>query len=265
MTNRYYVVTGASSGIGYALCCHLAKRNKQVIALARNKSKLNELQAAHNENIHTFVSDLSTQEGRKQAAEFIGAQGEILGLVNNAATNDPVSLLQNIDLKMWHKQLAINLDAPIFLTKALLPNLVKNSRVINLTTGTTNFAVSGIAGYAMTKAALNVFTKYLSDELQDRNILVTAAHPGIVRTGLVDSIVKHADPTLNISKAQERFAKADAYLDVNLSAKFLCWLLLDADNNFYTGDIIGIYNKKYQALWHNSEIPSPYPEGIEPP
>ena len=74
-----------------------------------------------------------------------------------------------------------------------MPFFKKDGRIINLTTGTTSFVVSGVAGYAMTKAAVNVFTKYLSDELQSRNILVTAAHPGIVKTGLIESIKQHTD------------------------------------------------------------------------
>ena len=134
-----------------------------------------------------------------------------------------------------------------------------------MTTGTTSFVVSGVAGYAMTKAAVNVFTKYLSDELQSRNILVTAAHPGIVKTGLIESIKQHPDSSLGIYKVQEQFERSDKYLDVNLSAKFLRWLLLDADNSLYTGDIIGIYNKNYQLLWHSELIPSPYPDNVKPP
>ena len=51
----------------------------------------------------------------------------------------------------------------------------------------------------------------------------------------------------------------------NLSAKFLCWLLLEAADELYTGDIIGIYNQKYQLLWHDRIIESPYPNSISPP
>ncbi|MDF1759778.1 MAG: SDR family NAD(P)-dependent oxidoreductase [Coxiellaceae bacterium] len=267
MPDQYYVVTGASSGIGYALCRHLAKNDKQIIAVARNERRLRELQNANPKNIHTCAADLATQKGRDQAVEFIESKGGVLGLVNCAGTIDPISLLKNLNIDAWHQQLAINIDAPIFLTNALLSSLVKGCRIINLTTGTTKFALSGIAGYAMTKAALNVYTKYLSDELHDLGIFVTAAHPGIVETNLntIDAATQEAEPDLNIFKIQNQMAEDNKYLDVNLSAKFLCWLLSEADNEIYTGDIIGVYNKKYQPLWHDSEIPSPYPEGVEPP
>lgn len=156
------------------------------------------------------------------------------------------------------------MDTPVFLTQSLIP-LLKDGRIINLTTETINFVVSGVAGYAMTKAAINVFTKYLSEELRHKKILVMAAHPGIVKTGLVESIIRHNDSSLGISKAQQQFEKENKYLDANLSAKFLCWLLLEAADELYTGDIIGIYNKKYQSLWHDEVIQSPYPDNVAPP
>lgn len=214
--------------------------------------------------ITTIKADLSTQMGRENVIKRMFSLRKIVGLVHNAASNKPISLLQNLPLKEWHKQVAINLDAPLFLTKDLL-HLMKSGRIINLTTGTTNFVVSGSASYAMTKAAINIFTKYLSEELRSKKILVTAAHPGIVKTDLIENIMKHNDSTLGIYKAQKKFQEENKYLNVNLSAKFLCWLLLGADDSLYTGDIIGIYNKKYQPLWHDEIIPSPYPDNLAPP
>ncbi len=262
---EFFVVTGASSGIGYALCCHLAKCNKAVIAIARRQERLNILKNEHPKLISTIVADLGVQADRDKVVAQIATEGTLLGVVNNAATNEPVSLLEELSLVEWQKQIAINVNAPIFLTQALLPFLHSGSKIINLTTGTINFVVTGIASYAMTKAALNAFTKYLSVELSSSGILVAAAHPGIVKTGLVDSIIKRNNPDFGITKAQKKFEKEDKYLDASLSAKFLAWLLLDADDSLYTGDVIGIYNKQYQPLWCDTEIPSPYPDGIEPP
>ncbi len=252
---NFYVITGASSGIGYALCCHLASRNKHVIAVARRGANLTTLQNEYPKLIKIVQADLATGAGRDKVTKEVWSLGTIQGLVNNAASNEPISLLQNISLESWRQQLEINVTAPIFLTQGLLPFL-KGGRIINLTTGTTRFIVSGIASYAMTKAAINIFSKYLSDELRTKNILVTAAHPGVVKTAMANNIdtFKHA------SLFQE-----NKYLDVNICAKFLCWLLLDADDELYTGDVIGIYNQKYQPLWHDEILPSPYPDEIEAP
>lgn len=251
----YYVITGASSGIGYALCCHLASHNKHVIAVARRDEYLQSLQNKFLSLITIIQADLATQTGRDAVTKKVGSIRNIKGIVNNAASNDPISLLQHISINDWHQQIAINIDAPVFLTQSLLPFL-SGGRIINLTTGTTQFIVSGIASYAMTKAAINIFSKYLSNELRTQNILVAAAHPGVVMTAMAENI-----STFNHSKLFHEIK----YLDVNISAKFLCWLLLNADDSLYTGDIIGIYNQKYQPLWHNEMIPSPYPVDIDPP
>ncbi len=259
------IVTDASSGIGYALCCHLAQSNKAVIAIARREDRLKALKNEHPKLISTIVADLATQAGRDKVVKVVSVAGQVLGLVNNAATNEPISRLEKLSLERWQQQVAINLDAPIFLTQALLPFLNSGAKVLNLTSGAANFVIDGVAGYAMTKAALSVFTKYLSAELSSRNILVTAAHPGIVKTEMVDVLAQHNDASLGASKAHKEFEEEGKFLDVNLSAKFLCWLLLDADSELYTGDCIGIYNKEYQPLWHNEEIASPYPSGVESP
>ena len=86
-----------------------------------------------------------------------------------------------------------------------------------------------------------------------------------MKTDIVEHIIQQKYSNLGIVKAQETFKNGNRYLDINIPAKFLSWLLLDADNSVYTGDIIGIYNKKYQPLWHNDVIPSPYPDDIAPP
>jgi NAD(P)-dependent dehydrogenase (short-subunit alcohol dehydrogenase family) len=261
---RAYVVTGASSGIGYALCCHLAGRNKKVVAIARRADRLAKLKACYPQHIFTITADLGTVAGRKFAVAQLQDLTPIAGLVNNAATNDPIDYLENLSLENWHQQCAINIDAPIFFTQSLIPYL-SGGRIINITTGTTQFILSGVAGYAITKAALNTFTKYLSDEVRSKNILVTAAHPGIIDTELGVSISQHPNQQLAIAQVKKKLKEENKYLDVEISAKFLAWLLINADASLYTGDIIGIYNQKYQPLWHDEIIPSPYPGDIKPP
>lgn len=261
---KIYVITGASSGIGNVLCQHLARRGHKVVAVARRKERLDQLQALYPRHISSISADLATQQGRYAVASTIGKM-PLAGLVNNAGATGQIDLLEQLSLKSWHQQCAINLDAPMFLTQALIPRLQEGGRIINLTTGTTQFILSGIAGYAITKAALNTFTKYLSEELKSKNIFVTAAHPGIVDTDLAAEAVHHPDQELGIVQANKRLKAEHKYLDIEIASKFLCWLLLDADQALYTGDIIGVYNPKYQPLWHGKLIPSPYPAAISPP
>jgi benzil reductase ((S)-benzoin forming) len=262
--SEIYIVTGASSGIGYELCRQLAKCGKKVVAIARRQDRLDKLKSEAPEYISVITADLATVVGREFVVKQLAAFKHINGLVNNAASNGQIDYLENLTLDNWHKQCAINLDAPIFLTQALIPQL-NGSRIINMTTGTTRFIISGVAGYAITKAAINMFTKYLSEELRAKNILVTAAHPGVVDTELGANLPNHPNQDLAIVQVRKKLKQEDKFLAVELSAKFLTWLLLDADSNLYTGDIIGAYNQQYQLLWHGELLPSPYLTGIDPP
>lgn len=259
-----YVITGASNGIGFELCVHLAMRKKKVIAIARNELRLKLLQSNFSDLIQILPTDLSKESEREKAVKQIISLGSIKGLVNNAANNQPISLLQDLNLTEWQQLTAINIDAPIFLTQGLLP-ILQGGRIINITTGSTSYIVTGSASYAITKAAVNMFTKYLSKELINREILVAAAHPGIVETNLIENINGAHDKELEIYTATQNFKKHNQYLPASLSAKFLTWLLLDADNSFYTGEVIGIYNQTLQKYWHDQIIPSPYPTHILPP
>ncbi len=117
-TEKFYIVTGASSGIGYALCSHLAKQNKVVIAIARRQDLLNVLKNEYPALITTITADIATSVGREKVVEQVSRAGQIVGLINNAATNEPVSLLENITAAQWQKQIEINLNAPLFLTQA---------------------------------------------------------------------------------------------------------------------------------------------------
>lgn len=261
---KTYLITGASSGIGNALCCNLAQNGQKVIAVARRKDRLEKLQAAFSHNISIISADLSTEQGRQQVINEVG-ETVIAGLVNNAGITGQVDFLEHLSIENWHQLCSINLDAPMFLIQGLLARFQQGSRIINLTTGTTNFVLSGVAGYSMTKAALNTFTKYLSEELKTKGIFVTAAHPGIVETELANDARNHPNQQLGIVQANKKLKAENKYLDVEIAAKFLCWLLLKADSSLYTGDIIGVYNQKYQPLWHGETIASPYPAHIAPP
>ena len=113
---NFYVVTGASSGIGFALCCHLASRQKNVVAIARNEAGLKLLKEKNPDFITTISADLSTQAGRERIAKKMLSLGKVAGLINNAASVDPLSLLQELSIEAWHQLIPITLRRLNFLT-----------------------------------------------------------------------------------------------------------------------------------------------------
>lgn len=109
----YYIITGASSGIDHALCIHLARQQKNVIAIARRATLLAKLKSQFPDNILSITADLSLPHHLNKVTEQISPL-KIIGLVNNAGTTAPVASLTHLKKMEWDKQLAINLNAPIF-------------------------------------------------------------------------------------------------------------------------------------------------------
>jgi 3-hydroxybutyrate dehydrogenase/3-oxoacyl-[acyl-carrier protein] reductase len=95
---KIYVITGASSGIGYALCCHLARRHQHVIAIARRETALMQLSKEYPEYISILPADLAISAERERVIACICKEEKIAGLVNNAASVDPLSRIQDVTL-----------------------------------------------------------------------------------------------------------------------------------------------------------------------
>lgn len=177
--------------------------------------------------------------------------------MNNAGTSIPVSPLVDLDRQQWEKQVSINLTAPMFLTQKVLPSMKKHARIVNIVSMSKRIQAPGIASYAMTKAALDLYSKLLSKELSDNDLLVTSAHPGLVKTDVTESIIMD-NTDQPISQYLSSLAKNKKFISTATSAEFLAWLLLEADDSLYTGDIIGLYDKKYHSYWCKEDIEFPY-------
>ena len=127
----YIIITGASSGIGKALAVLLAAQGKIIYAVARNEANLRLLKNEFPENIYIIVADIATETGRKKVKENIPEYVQNAYLINNAGMMAPSGYLENVDLTQWRYQIAVNAEAPLFLTQMLLP-ILKGGRVLNM-------------------------------------------------------------------------------------------------------------------------------------
>ena len=100
----------------------------------------------------------------------------------------------NVDRESWGNVVATNLEAPLFLTQALIPNLKLSAaegdkpRVLNVSSGAAVNSYEGWGPYCITKAGLNMMYRCLSVELSHIGILVGSVRPGVVDTPMQDSV-----------------------------------------------------------------------------
>ena len=212
MSQKNVLITGANRGIGYEFARQYAQQGYKVIAVCRNNSKqLTELDVDIIEGIDvTKTSDLL------RLSENIGDK-KIDILINNAGLlhND---VLGEIDAGNIRAQFEVNALAPLKVTEALLPNLLKGSKVALITSRMGSIADNGSGsryGYRMSKAALNAAGKSLALDLKDQGIAVVLLHPGFVQTDMVN----HAGD-IPPETAAERLMQRIDDLDLNTSGQF---------------------------------------------
>ena len=133
-------------------------------------------------------ADLSTQDGVLSTAQQARAVTHHLHLlVHNAGIGSPGGL-EDHSREQWDQVMAVNAAAPLFLTQALLGALrgaEPRARIVIVSSDSGRFSVpkNGVSfPYRMSKAAVNMLTLNLASALQPDGILVSAMHPGWMRT-----------------------------------------------------------------------------------
>ncbi len=182
-----YLVTGANRGIGLEYCRQLKERGDNVIAVCRSTS--DEL-----ENLGISVEtdvDITLDESVANLVKRLDGHS-IDVLINNAGIVERVSL-DRLDINSIRRQFEVNALGPLKFTQALLTNLKKGSKIIMMTSrmGSIEDNTSGGSyGYRMSKVALSMAGKSLSQDLKSKGIAVAILHPGLVKTrmtGFTDS------------------------------------------------------------------------------
>ncbi|AFY57722.1 short-chain dehydrogenase of unknown substrate specificity [Rivularia sp. PCC 7116] len=174
-----YLVTGANRGIGLEYCRQVKKRGDNVIAVCRSMSdELKDLDV----QVETDVDITSDSSVAQLVKKLDGKTLDVL--INNAGIIERVSL-DNLDFDSIRRQFEVNAVGPLRLTHALLNNLKSGSKVIMMTSrmGSIDDNTSGGSyGYRMSKVALSMAGKSLSEDLKSKNIPVAILHPGLVQT-----------------------------------------------------------------------------------
>ncbi len=178
-----YLVTGANRGIGYEYCKQLKDRGDKVIAVCRHSSdELDQLGVRVETNV-----DISDEKAVKALANTLNGQ-PIDVLINNAGIYRQ-SNLNDLNIEGIREQFEVNTLGPLRLTQSLLPNLKKGSKVAIMTSrmGSIGDNTSGgTYGYRMSKAAVSMAGKSLSQDLKPKGIAVAILHPGLVSTGMTN-------------------------------------------------------------------------------
>lgn len=183
-------VTGASRGLGLAICQQLVKQGYNVVAISRSQPEELLALAQQEPNLHVESADLSNLEAIQQHCTlWVKRYGRPYALVNNAAVGHD-GVLATMHNSEIDSVLALNIQAPILLCKYLLRPMLLNQRgrIINISSIIARTGFSGLSVYAASKAALEGFSKSLAREVGKANITVNCVAPGYMETEMTQSL-----------------------------------------------------------------------------
>jgi NAD(P)-dependent dehydrogenase (short-subunit alcohol dehydrogenase family) len=182
------LITGGTSGIGFATARKLAQLGIHVLVVGRNAERgmkaVEEIRAVGGKA--DFISaDLrdaaSAREVAKRANELGNGQVDIL--INNAGIF-PFGLTHEMTEEQFDRVFSVNVKAPYFLVAELAPLMAKRGKgaIVNLSTMVADFGMPGMSLYGSTKAAINLLTKTWAAEYGPKGVRVNAVSPGPTRT-----------------------------------------------------------------------------------
>ncbi len=238
LTGQVALVTGASRGIGRAICIEFARAGADIVLVSRSteaqpskvpgtiEQTAHEVEALGRRTL-CIGTDVSNEEqveamGRRALEEFV----HVDILVNNAAYLFPAPFHQT-PLRRWDRVMTVNVRGPVMCIQQFLPGMIKrgHGRVLNITSGSaameaSHFMQQGKAGdrpldthsveltYAVSKAALEKLSQALGGELAQFGIQVNALRPG----GVASEGAMYLNPGIDYSGMRKPSEPAKAAL-----------------------------------------------------
>lgn len=234
LENKIALVTGGSRGIGAATAKLLAKKGAKVV-ISYNNSQ---------ERANHVVEEIKSKGGVALAIKANGtdadAQKNLIKavtdefktgldiLVNNAGVF-AIGTLADSGVDVYNANFDLNVKGVYETTRAALPHLNENGRIINIGSAVSHYAFPGASAYVATKAAVSGLTRSWAKELAHKQITVNTVNPGSINTEMNPDVAENEMASFQKSiNPLGRFGKAE---DIAHAVAFLA----SPNANFVTG------------------------------
>jgi len=251
--NKKVIITGASGGIGQAIVKVFAERGAEILAISRSDGGLSKLS-----NVQFLSADVSGVADLKNISRLINGEwgGRVDILVNAAGIYGPMGPLEDNDLELWSKTIAVNLLGTVNMCRLVIPIMKaqKFGRIINFSGGGEG-AFPNFTAYSASKGAIVRFTESLAEELKDFGITVNAIAPGAVNTQLLDQVLSAGPEKIGKNFYKKSLKqKSEGGVSPEKAAETILFLASDAASSLSGKIISAVWDNQKTILEHLKEI-----------
>lgn len=184
---KYVLITGATSGIGYELARLFAQDKYNLVNVARSVEELQSCEAEfidYGVEIISIAKDLSDREQVFELCEQVRSKGIHIDILVNDAGQGLYGEFKDTDLERELATIDLNIGATVILTKHFLQAMVERNegKILNLASIASKLPGPRQSVYHATKSFILSFSEALRSELSETNITVTALLPGVTDT-----------------------------------------------------------------------------------
>lgn len=238
LQGRKVVLTGAAGGIGSAVARRFLAEGAFLCLVDDRGAELKQLaqELDASDRVLTTELDVSDEAGCNKLAAIVDEAWKGVDVLINDAGQFPVKAFEDLSYDEWRQVVAVNLDGPFLMTKALLPLLKESGkgRTINVSSGSIFRGAPEQCHYVAAKAGVIGLTRSLAQALGQCNITVNAITPGMTVTPPVAKLFSAA---VIDEKAQVRAIKRREVAE-DLVGAFL--FLASDDASFITGQTLNV-------------------------
>lgn len=220
------IVTGASGGLGRAICERLLQKKYDVLGLARYVEDV---------PFESMNCDVSSYESVKAVAQVLKKDGIRLDALINAAGIASMNLAVTTPASVAQKIINTNLLGTIFCCQLFAPLMLRNKQgsIINFSTIAVALGLKGESIYAASKAGVEGFTRSFAREMADFNVQVNCIAPGPIDTNLLRGISSEQINKIVSQQIIPKQFRPDSVAD-------LVELLIDSRSNSLSGQLLHV-------------------------
>ena len=242
VAQRIAIVTGAGSGIGQASAIRLAEEGATVICADINSSAANEtaeLISKMNLKAEGFEIDIADSDACDSIVSYcVEKYGAIDILVNNAGVNLP-GVFHEVSNETIDRTLNVNVKGAMYLTRAVLPHMLGNSRgsIVNMSSVNGLVSEPFLSVYSASKGAIVMFTRGIALDYAKSGIRCNAICPGWVDTPINHAHAKMLGGLDHVYKTIDSFQPIGRPGTSREIANVVLFLASD-ESSFMTGSIV---------------------------